>query len=239
MKRFWITASVERAGDAYQVLLDGRPVRLPGGTPLSVPTALLGTAIAEEWQAAGTQPGGEVSWDMVPLTRLAGTAQERIAPDPDAVADALAKYGESDLLCYRAARPEELVRRQDRAWQPWLDWAAQHYSARLVPTTGIMHRPQDPEALAALRRALGEQDALTLAALGVAVPALGSLVLGLALAAGALDSGMAHALATLDETYQADQWGEDADAARRRERIGEDVAVAGRLMRLAHGLLDG
>ncbi len=102
-----------------------------------------------------------------------------------------------------------------------------------------MHRPQDPAALAALRRALGEQDALTLAALGVAVPALGSLVLGLALAAGALDSGMAHALATVDETYQADQWGEDADAARRRERIGEDVAVAGRLMRLAHGLPDG
>jgi len=180
-----------------------------------------------------------VSWDMVPLTRLAGTAQERIAPDPDAVADALAKYGESDLLCYRAERPEELVRRQDRAWQPWLDWAARHYGARLVPTTGIMHQPQDPAALAALRRALGEQDALTLAALGVAVPALGSLVLGLALAVGALDSGMAHALATLDETYQADQWGEDADAARRRERVGEDVAVAGRLMRLAHGLPHG
>ena len=239
MKRFWNTATAERLGDGYQVLLDGRPVRLPGGASLALPTALLAAAVADEWQRAGSQPGGEMGWDMVPLTRLVGTAQERIAPDPSAVADALATYGESDLLCYRAERPAELVRRQERAWQPWLDWAADRYGARLVPTVGIVHRPQDPAALAALRRVMGKQDPLALAALGVAIPALGSLVLGLALADGALDAGMAHALATLDETFQAEQWGEDAEAARRRERVGEDVAVAGRLLRLARGLPGG
>ena len=239
MKRFWSTATAERLEDSYQVLLDGRPVRLPSGAALALPTALLAAAVADEWQLAGGRPGGEMGWDMVPLTRLVGTAQERIAPDPAAVADALARYGESDLLCYRAERPEALVRRQERAWQPWLDWAADRYGARLVPTTGIVHQPQDPAALAALRQALGEQDALALAALGIAVPALGSLVLGLALADGALDAGMAHALAMLDETFQAEQWGEDAEAARRRERVGEDIAVAGRLLRLARGLPDG
>lgn len=236
MKRFWTTASAERAGEQYGVLLDGRPVRLPGGAPLAVPTASLAAAIAQEWQVAGGQPGGEMGWDALPLTRLAGTAQERIAPDPGPVADALAKYGESDLLCYRTERPQELARRQERAWQPWLDWAADRYGAHLVPTTSIIHQPQDPAALAALRRAVGECDALTLAALGVAVPALGSLILGLALADGVLDAGMAHALATLDETYQAEQWSEVPEAVRRREQIGEDVAMAGRLMRLARGL---
>ncbi len=239
MKRFWSTAAAERLGDGYQVLLDGRPVRLPGGASLPLPTAVLAAAVADEWQRAGGQPGNEIGWDTVPLTRLVGTAQERIAPDPAPVADALASYGETDLLCYHAERPEELVRRQERAWQPWLDWAADRYGARLVPTTGIVHRKQDPVALAALRRALGEQDALALAALGVAVPALGSLVLGLALADGALDAGMAHALAMLDELFQAEQWGEDAEAARRREQVGEDIAVAGRLLRLARGLPDG
>lgn len=239
MKRFWTTATAERLGNGYQVLLDGRPVRLPGGAPLAVPTASLAAAVAAEWQQAGGQPGGEMTWDAVPLTRLVGTAQERIEPDRGAVADALARYGESDLLCYRAERPDELVRRQERAWQPWLDWAANRYGARLVPTSGVMHRPQDPRALAALRLALGEQDALALAALGVAVPALGSLVLSLALADGVLDAAMAHALATLDETYQAEQWGEDPEAARRRVRVGDDVDVAGRLLRLARGLPDG
>lgn len=239
MKRFWTTATTERLRDGYQVLLDGRPVRLPGGAPLRIPTASLAAAVADEWQLAGGQPGGEMGWDTVPLTRLVGTAQERIAPDLAAVADALASYGESDLLCYRAERPEELARRQERAWQPWLDWAADRYGARLVPTVGIVHRLQDPAALAALRRALDELDALALAALGVAVPALGSLILGLALADSALDAGMAHALATLDEAFQAEQWGEDAEAVRRREQIGEDVAVCGRLLRLARGLPGG
>jgi chaperone required for assembly of F1-ATPase len=214
-------------------------VRLPGGAPLAIPTAALAAAIAEEWRRAGGQPGGEMDWSMVPLTRLAGTAQERIAPDLAAVADALARYGESDLLCYRTERPEELARRQARAWQPWLDWAADRYGARLVPTTGIIHRPQDPASLAALRRALDGKDALALAALGVAVPALGSLVLGLALADGALDADMAHALATLDEAYQAEQWGQDPEALRRLGQVGEDIAVAGRLLRLARGLPDG
>jgi chaperone required for assembly of F1-ATPase len=240
MKRFWTKAAAERAREGYRVLLDDRPVHLPGGALLAVPTASLAAAIAQEWQqAGGSESGAEMSWDMVPLTRLAGTAQERIAPDPAGIADALARYGESDLLCYRAERPAELARRQELAWQPWLDWAGDRYGARLAPTTGIVHRPQDPAALAALRRALSEQDAFTLAGLGLAVPALGSLILGLALAAGALDAGMAYALATLDEAYQAEQWGEDAEAARRRERVGEDVAVAGRLMRLARGLPDG
>ncbi len=238
LKRFWKRATAERLGDGYQVLLDGRPVRLPGGASLALPTAVLAAAVADEWQRAGGKPGGEMGWDMVPLTRLVGTAQERIAPDPAAVADALASYSETDLLCYRAERPEELVRRQEHAWQPWLDWAADRYGARLVPTTGIVHRPQDPAALAALRRALSEQDSLALAALGVAVPALCSLVLGLALAHGALDAGTAHALAALDELFQAEQWGEDAEAARRREQVGEDIAVAGRLLRLARGLPD-
>ena len=236
MKRFWAEAAAERAEEGYRVVLDGRPVRLPGGAPLAVPTAALAGAVAGEWQRAGGQVGGEMDWSMVPLTRLAGTAQERVAPDPAATVDALARYGETDLLCYRAERPEELVRRQERAWQPWLDWAANRYGARLVPTAGIVHRAQDPAALALLRRAVAGQDELALAALGVAVPALGSLVLGLALADGALDADMAHALATLDEAYQAEQWGEDAEAVRRRSGVGEDVAVAGRLLRLARGV---
>jgi chaperone required for assembly of F1-ATPase len=242
MKRFWNTAAPERhdsgLGGSFGVRLDGRPVRLPGGTPLRVPTAILAAAIAEEWQRAGGQRGGEMSWNDVPLTRLAGTAQERIEPDRGAVADALAVYAETDLLCYRVEHPVTLAQRQERAWQPWLDWTAERYGARLVPTFGVVHRSQDPAALSALRRALGEQSALALAALGVAIPALGSLVLGLALAEGALDAGMAHALAMVDETFQAEQWGEDAEAAQRRVEIGKDIAMAGRLLRLARGLPD-
>ncbi len=227
MQRFWERAEVAPHGAHWQVLLDGRPVRLPGGAALLLPTRPLAEAVAGEWQmAGGGAKGGRTSFADLPLTRIAGTGLLRIAPDPEPVVLELARYGGTDLLCYRAASPPELAARQQAQWQPWLDWAAARYGGRLAVTAGVVPVAQPPEALAALAAALAALGPLALAALGVAVPALGSLVLGLALAEGALAAGEAHALATLDETFQEAFWGSDAEALARRRRIGEEVAVA-------------
>jgi chaperone required for assembly of F1-ATPase len=232
VKRFWDNAQVATDGDGWRVLLDGRPLRLPDGGPLLVRQPALAAALAAEWQAAGARKGGEMSYDDVPLTRLAGTAQERIAPDPEPVVLEISRYAETDLLCYRAERPDALVRRQAEQWQPWLDWAEAAFGARLRVTAGVMPVPQEPAALAALAQAVAAHDALALAALGIAVPVLGSLVLGLALAAGQLDAMDAHALAMLDEIFQEESWGHDDAAAARRARIGRELAVAERLLAL-------
>lgn len=233
MLRFWDTAAATPTEGGFAVLLDGKPMRIPGGKPLTIAAPALAEAVAAEWQEAGGAKGGAMSMDDVPLTRLAGTAQDRIAPDPAPVAAALAQYAESDLLCYRAETPVALVVRQVHAWQPWLDWAAQRYGARLEPTTGIIHRAQDPAALDAIRQAMAGQTVPTLAALGIAVPLLGSAVLGLALAEGALDAATAHELASLDELFQMESWGEDAESTARRQRIAEDVALAERFIQLS------
>ncbi len=169
----------------------------------------------------------------MPLTRLAGTVQERIAPDPEPVALELARYGESDLLCYRAEGPEALVQRQHALWQPWLDWAEREYGARLRVTAGVVHVAQDPQAMAALAQAVAALAPPALAALGLAVPALGSLVLGLAMAAFRLDADTACTLAALDETFQAERWGRDDEAEARRRCIREEVAVAGTFLALS------
>lgn len=240
MKRFWDEAAIAPVGDLWQVTLDGRPMRLPnagtaGGAPLLLGNPALAAAIAAEWQAAGGAKGGEMSFADLPLTRLAGTAQERVAPQAEAVAVELAKYGESDLLCYRADGPDALVARQEALWQPWLDWAAEALGARLVVTTGIVHVAQSPQALAALAGAVGAQPVGVLTALGLAVPSMGSLVLGLALAAGAIDAGGATAAAQVDELFQAELWGVEAEAAARRARMADEIALAARFMALARG----
>lgn len=232
MKRFWNEATVGTGAAGHTILLDGKPVHLPGGSVLAVPFRALAEAIAAEWQAAGDGPGNEMSFADTPLTRLAGTAQERIAPDPEPTADAIAAYGETDLLCYRAERPAALAARQAREWQPWLDWAALTYDAPLRVTAGIVHVAQDAQALGALRRAVHAIGPWTLGGLGIAVPALGSLVLGLALAEGRLSAERAHAIAGLDEAFQAEEWGEDAEAAARRAGVAADVALAARFMEL-------
>lgn len=235
MKRFWDTVSLLRAEAGYTVLLDGKPMNLPSGTRLLVGPHALAEAIATEWRDAGGGKGGEMSFADTPLTRLAGTAQERIAPDPLPMVDAIARYGETDLLCYRAASPVPLVERQAREWQPWLDWAAQTYNAPLRIGEGIGYVSQHKDSIAALRRAVAGMDAYGLAGLGIAVPSLGSLVLGLALAEGALDAARAHTLGVLDELFEVEQWGEDDEGLARREAVGRDIALAERFIRLSRG----
>ncbi|WBV42499.1 ATP12 family chaperone protein [Pseudoroseomonas cervicalis] len=235
MKRFWDRAEALTSAEGFAVQLDGRPLRLPGSGPLRLPSLALAEAVAEEWQAAGGAKGGEMTMEQVPLTRVVATGLERIAADPEASVAALAEYGGTDLLCYHAAGEPRLAERQAREWQPLLDWAALALDAPLKVTSGIMPVAQPPESLAALRRALAGRNALELAALGVAIPALGSLVLGLALAEGRLDAAEACRLAFLDESFQQELWGEDAEALARQDGVVKDVALAARLLVLARG----
>jgi chaperone required for assembly of F1-ATPase len=232
MKRFWDVAAVAPSDEGYAIELDGRPMHLPEGGALRVVSEPLAAAIAAEWQAAGGARGGDMSFADTPLTRLAGTAQERVAPDPWPTIDAIARYGESDMLCYRAEQPEELVRRQTQCWQPWVDWASTTYGAALRVSTGVVPIRQHRDAVAALRKAVAARDPYELAGLGIAVPALGSLVLGLALAEGRLGAATAHRLGALDELYQAELWGEDQEAATRRASVAADIALAARFMEL-------
>ncbi len=233
MKRFWSTVETESDAEGWRILLDGKPLRVPGGAPLRLDSPALAQAVADEWRQAGGEPGGEAGPADLPLTSLANTAQERVAPQREAMALELARYGETDLLCYRATAPQALVEREHAEWQPWLDWAAETFGARLRATSGIVHVPQDPEALAVIAAAMAREDVPALTALGVLVPALGSVVLGLAVTAGALDPAPAHRLSILDELYQAEFWQADAEALERRRLFGRDIDVAGRFLRLS------
>lgn len=232
MKRFWDRAEAVAREGGWGVALDGRPLRLPSGAALLVPSRPLAEAVAAEWREAGRGKGAEVRLAALGVTRVLATAIDRVAPAPEATVEALAKYGAADLLCYRAEFPPELAARQAERWQPLLDWAALALDAPLVVTVGVVPVEQPAAALAALRAALARRTPVGLAALGVAVPALGSLVLGLALAERRIGPDEAHALATLDEAFQAEEWGEDAEAAARLAAIAEDVQLAARILAL-------
>jgi chaperone required for assembly of F1-ATPase len=231
VKRFWTDVSVVAESDVFIVLLDGRPMRLPGGPLLRLRQRSLADAIAAEWRDAGETL---IAADL-PLTGLAGTAQERIAPDMGPVVDAISAYGASDLLCYRAERPVALVVRQALEWGPWVEWAWERFGARLRVTEGVMPVAQDGAAMAALRAGVEGFDAFGLAGLGVLVPAFGSLVLGLAVGLGRLEVDGAHRLSVLDELFEEEAWGGDDEKLARRGHVGRDVANAARFMALARG----
>ena len=214
MKRFY-KAAVAEAGE---IRLDGRPVRTPGRRPLAVPSPRLAEAIAEEWAAQGEK----IDARAMPLTGLANAAIDRVEPDREAFALGLARYGESDLLCYRAEMPAALVERQSAAWDPILAWARRRYDVDFVVTAGIVHRAQPEATTARLAHDVHARSPFELAGLWPLVTVSGSLVVGLAVAEAGIAVDQAWAAAALDEQWQAEQWGEDAEAgqalaARRRE----------------------
>ena len=230
-RRFWEAAAPVAEGGGFGIRLDGRPLRTPAGALLVVPSAGLAAAIAAEWDALD----GEIRPERLPFTRATNVAIDRVAPDPGPVVAAVADYGGSDLLCYRAAGPAGLAERQAAGWDPWLVWSARALDAPLVAVTGVMPTPQSPASLAALRAAVAAEDAFGLTALHELVALSGSLVLGLAVARGALAAPEAWALSRLDETWQAGQWGEDPEAEAAAAVRRADFLRAAALKALAAG----
>jgi chaperone required for assembly of F1-ATPase len=228
MKRFYQDVAVVPAEGGFGIELDRKPLRTPAKASFVVPARALAQAIAEEWR----KQGDELDIQAMPMMRLASTAIDLATKRHDAVAAEIARYAETDLVCYRADHPPELIAREQAVWQPLLDWAILRFDAPLAVTSGIVPRTQSPETLRAFASAVAALDPMRLTALHAMTTACGSIVIGFALLEGRLDAREAFAASQLDETYQIEQWGEDAEAARRRAALAADIDAAARFAAL-------
>ena len=230
MKRFYRDVRVAPGAHGHQILLDGRPMHTPAKQLLAAPAAPLAEAIAEEWRGQGDT----IRPDAMPITRLASTAIDRMPTQRQAAIEELAAYAETDLVCYRAAEPFELVQRQHQAWQPMLEWLTRTYGVKLAVTTSVLPVAQPAAARARLRSAIEDLGDWPLVGMHMATTALGSLVLGLGLLHGRLDADAALAASLLDELYEIERWGSDFEAERRHEALRRDVTGAARFLRELH-----
>jgi len=228
VKRFYKTVTVDETPGGFRFLLDGRPVRTPARQPLLLPTQALAEAVAQEWR----EQQDEMKPAAMPLTRLVNTVLDGVRDTREEMISAILRFGENDLLSYRAEAPAELAARQLQ-WNDHLDWISDHHGARLAVTSGIQHVAQSEDTLAALRRAIAERSDFELAALHVMASVTGSLVLGLAVLDGRLAPQDAFAQSRLDEAYQAEQWGSDREAEERAGRLAAEMHHAAELVRLA------
>jgi chaperone required for assembly of F1-ATPase len=228
MKRFYKNVTVDETKDGFRFLLDAKPVQTPARQPLLLPTRALAEAIAEEWRIQGD----EMLPLAMPLTRLVNAVLDGVRATRADVIAAILRFGENDLLSYRAESPVALVARQ-LDWNVYLDWAAERHGARLAVTAGIRHVEQSAETMAALCRAVSGLDDFHLAALHVLVSITGSLVLGLAVLDGRLTADEAFTLSRLDEAYQAERWGADREAEQRAQRLAAEMGHAAQLVSLS------
>ncbi|MEM7122919.1 MAG: ATP12 family protein [Pseudomonadota bacterium] len=228
VKRFYDIVAWRPCEGGFEVTLDERPVHTPGRERIVVPTEDLADEIAGEWRGQS----GDVMPQTMPITRLVTTAIDRVAFRRAQVTADLAEFGASDLVCYRADAPAELVAFQARHWQPLVDWARRRYGAQMSVTSGIMPVDQPTEAVHALAAALEPLTDFELMAVHAVTVATGSLIAGLAVVEGEIAGEDAWRAGLADEHYAAEVWGEDAEAKARQDALREEIVMAERLLYL-------
>lgn len=229
MKKFYTAVAVEdEKTGGYGITLDGRPVRTPAKAGLVVPTRAMADGIAGEWDGQGET----IKPETMPLTQLCNTAIDRLPTHRERIIDDIARYGETDLVCYHAENPDELVAQQQKNWTPLLEWLNHEHGVLLLVQTGVQYLKQRDDAVDALRLAISGRDDFETSALHLAVGACGSVVIGLAMVDGKIDAEQAFKAAYLDEEFQAERWGPDAEAAARAKHIYDDLNAASQF--LAH-----
>jgi chaperone required for assembly of F1-ATPase len=223
-KRFYAKVATAPAEGGVAVTLDGRTARSPTGAPLVLPTAALADLIAAEWDAQAT----EVDAATMPLTRLAWAALALDAAGRNLAAERVASFAGSDLLCYFADGPASLVERQETRWGPLIAWAEAELGVPFRRAQGIVHQPQPPETLERISRLAGAEDEFRLVGLVTAASLFGSAILAFALRRSALSPEAAFELSRLDETFQEERWGVDAEAAARADAMAKEAVNLGR-----------
>jgi chaperone required for assembly of F1-ATPase len=228
--RFYDKATVEGRPEGFAILLDGKPVRTPARRVLTAPAPALAEAIAAEWDAQKQV----VDPAAMPLTRLANSIIDGVAPTPLPVAEEIAQYLGSDLLFYRAEGPQALVERQARQWDPVLAWARDVLGARFMLAAGVMFVEQPEEAMAAAEAAI-PADPWRLGAVSSITTLTGSALLALAMLRGRLSVDEAWAAAHVDEDWNMEFWGRDQRALERRAYRFAEMLAAAEVLRLAPG----
>jgi chaperone required for assembly of F1-ATPase len=222
-KRFYANATMEAEEGAVALRLDGKRAMTPGRRALAVSDRRLADAIAAEWNSQGEL----IDPLSMPVTRLANSAIDGVAPRLGDVRAEVLAYAGTDLLCYRSGEPEILVARQAAAWDPVLKWAEQRYGVRFLLAEGMVHVAQPETTIAVLSAAIDAfDDPFRLAGLSLATTLTGSALIALALAEGALDVDAAWVAAHVDEDWNIEKWGADAEAMQRRARRFEDFKAA-------------
>ena len=220
-RRFYENVTVAEANDGFVVRLDTHELKTPAKKPLILPTVELAQHVADEWQAQET----DIDSYTMPTMRLVSTALDRVADVPDETAQAFAAYGMSDLLCYRAENPDKLVKKQADAWDPILDWAKSRFDMSFEVTQGILPIDQPSDNEARLISIAGD-DVFRLTGLAHMAATLGSAILAIAVDEAHVDAQGAYELAFLDDLYQIDEWGADAEAVDRLDKIALDIRHA-------------
>ena len=225
-KRFYKSVTVT---DQFGIALDGRNVKTPLKASLVLPNRALANAVAAEWDGQVDV----INAHAMPLTKLANTALDRAVSERPKILAEIVEFAGSDLVCYRAGDPEELVSLQNQHWDPVISWARLCLNASFETVNTITHRHQPAEALHALETHIAALDRFSLVAAHNLTTLTGSALLAAMAVAGMIPAEAAWQAANVDEDWQIATWGKDDEAMARREGRQKEFSACVNFVNLA------
>jgi|JI6StandDraft_1071083.scaffolds.fasta_scaffold225219_2 chaperone required for assembly of F1-ATPase len=211
----------------YDVFVDHQLLTTPQGNPFQVPTLSLAKAIKEEWKKAP-----ELHYQRKPLTSLAATALDRIAPEKEVYIQDILAMISKDLLFFWETKPASLVKLQEEKWAPVLEEVNKILNLHLGSRTSLVIQPLAPEDEIRVKTFLLGQSHFKLAALSHLLTLTSSFCLACIVMENRLSPEKAWDLAHLHEHYQRFKWGEDPDALAQEERQRAEFLETVRFIRL-------
>ncbi|VAW24839.1 hypothetical protein MNBD_ALPHA11-1714 [hydrothermal vent metagenome] len=227
-KRFYKNVTVEKSDGGFSIALDGRFCKTPAGKKVEVPSNELAEILSKEWLAQE----GVIDARTMPLVRLINSALEGGHEVVADLRDEVVKFAANDLLLYRAEDPIELVEIQNKYWNPVLTSLEKHFSVIFEPVSGIIHRPQPEQSLAALNADLANVDYFVATALVSITGLTGSGLLAFALRHNLIADDAGWKSALVDEDFNAERWGKDPEAILRHEKRRVEFDAALKVLRL-------
>lgn len=233
MKRFYKLVSTHQTQNGFEIHLDGRAVKTPMRETLNAPTQGLANAIMEEWAAQGD----DITPDTMPITQILSTRLDRVAHERGAMEPLILAYLDTDLVCYRTEKPDELRARQDKMWGVSLSWFEAQYGGVLKITDGLAALSQAPVLHDAVGKFVKSLDDDYFTILQLVCAASGSLVLALAFVNGAVDEDHIFEAVRIEESYKAEiydaeKYGPDPAQEKKDKALLRDLNAAAQYLSL-------
>ena len=231
MKRFYKKVDVEKTDDGYVLQLDGKPVRTPMQNSFVIPSRDLAEAVKDEWAAQED----EIDPRTMPLNQLCNTMIDHIGDDKrrSEITGAMLQYIQSDMICYYAGDQDDLYARQEKLWQPLHSLWVEYSHAPLKTVTGIAFAEQDDGVLEKARGLVERMSPSSITAMQALVGPLGSFVIAYLFVQRNIDAKTAYDSALVDEIFQAENWGEDLEAQKKRELLSQELQVIDQFLNLS------
>uniref|UniRef100_A0A8C1T622 ATP synthase mitochondrial F1 complex assembly factor 2 n=1 Tax=Cyprinus carpio TaxID=7962 RepID=A0A8C1T622_CYPCA len=204
-KKFYENVSIAQGeGGLFEINLDKRKLKTPGGKLFTVPNEALAIAVATEWDAQKDT----LKFYTMHLTTLCNTALDNPTQrTKEQMISAALKFLETDTICYRVEEPPGLVELQRNEWDPVMNWIEQRYNVVIGSSSNIMG-PQIPEETKeTFQQHLNSYNLWSMTGLEYVITQLKSLVLSFGLIDRHLSVEQAVVLSRLEEEYQIQRWG--------------------------------